>query len=72
VAERPVLGPEDLAREVARWRREGLVLLGASALRGARERIGHILTGLRLREGGDFLMLAQGAMIRGRSSRNQE
>jgi len=54
----PILGPEDLAREVEGWRREGLVLLGASALRGARERIRHILTGLGLREGRDFLMLA--------------
>lgn len=53
----PILGPEDLTREVLRWRSEGLVLLGASALRGARERIRHILGDLDLREGRDFLML---------------
>jgi hypothetical protein len=54
----PILGPEDLACGVEGWRREGVLLLGASALRGARQRIRHILTGLGLREGPDFLMLA--------------
>jgi len=33
-------------------------VLGAAAVRGARERIRGILSGLRLVEGRDFLMLA--------------
>jgi glycosyltransferase involved in cell wall biosynthesis len=54
----PVLGPESLEKEVAAWRAAGVGLLGASALRGARERIRQILGNLALAEGRDFLMLA--------------
>jgi hypothetical protein len=54
----PVLGPEALAAEVPAWRAAGIGLLGASGLRGARERIRHILCTLALAEGRDFLMLA--------------
>jgi glycosyltransferase involved in cell wall biosynthesis len=54
----PVLGPETLADQARAWREAGVGLLGASALRGARERIRHILCELGLVEGRDFLMLA--------------
>ena len=54
----PVLGPAELALRARAWRREGTLLLGAAALRGARERIRGILSGHGLTEGRDFLMLA--------------
>jgi hypothetical protein len=53
-----VLGPDGLAARLPDWRAAGVGLLGASALRGARERIRHILCTLALAEGRDFLMLA--------------
>ena len=54
----PLVGPRELARRAAEWRGAGSLLLGAAAVRGARERIRGILSGLRLVEGRDFLMLA--------------
>lgn len=54
----PLVGPGALAARAAEWRRSGSVLLGAAAVRGARERIRGILCGLELVEGRDFLMLA--------------
>ena len=54
----PLLGPAELAASARAWRGEGVLLLGAAALRGARERIRGILEGHGLREGPDFLMLA--------------
>jgi len=54
----PLLGPGALAARIPEWRRAGSVLLGAAAIRGARERIRGILCGLALVEGRDFLMLA--------------
>jgi glycosyltransferase involved in cell wall biosynthesis len=54
----PLVGPSELEREVAAWRRAGRLFLGAAALRGARERIRGILSHLSLVEGSDFLMLA--------------
>lgn len=54
----PLLGPAELAASARAWRGEGALLLGAAALRGARERIRGILLGHGLVEGPDFLMLA--------------
>jgi len=54
----PLVGPGALAARASEWRREGRLLLGAAAVRGARERIRGILSDLRLAEGRDFLMLA--------------
>ncbi|HXZ84630.1 MAG TPA: glycosyltransferase [Myxococcota bacterium] len=54
----PLLGPGELARRAPEWRAAGSLLLGAAAVRGARERIRGILSALRLVEGRDFLMLA--------------
>jgi hypothetical protein len=54
----PLLGPAELALYASAWRGEGALLLGAAALRGARERIRGILSGHGLTEGRDFLMLA--------------
>jgi glycosyltransferase involved in cell wall biosynthesis len=54
----PVLGPEALAARAPEWRAAGSLLLGAAAVRGARERIRGILCALGLVEGRDFLMLA--------------
>ncbi|HKC50311.1 MAG TPA: glycosyltransferase [Myxococcota bacterium] len=54
----PVVGPGALASRVPEWRCAGSILLGAAAIRGARERIRGILCGLALVEGRDFLMLA--------------
>ena len=54
----PVVGPRELAARTAEWQRSGVLLLGAAAIRGARERIRGILCGLGLVEGRDFLMLA--------------
>ena len=54
----PLVGPGELVRRAAEWRGSGSLLLGAAAVRGARERIRGILSGLRLVEGRDFLMLA--------------
>jgi hypothetical protein len=54
----PLVGPGALAARASEWRRSGGLLLGAAAVRGARERIRGILCGLELVEGRDFLMLA--------------
>ncbi|MFI5316212.1 MAG: glycosyltransferase family 2 protein [Myxococcota bacterium] len=54
----PLLGPSALKAQAGEWRAAGRVLLGAAALRGARERIRGILSDLELSEGRDFLMLA--------------
>lgn len=54
----PLIGPGALAARVPEWRRAGSLLLGAVAIRGARERIRGILWDLALVEGRDFLMLA--------------
>jgi hypothetical protein len=54
----PLLGPAGLAAGVSGWRRSGVLLLGAAAVRGARSRIRDILSGLGLVEGPDFVMLA--------------
>jgi glycosyltransferase involved in cell wall biosynthesis len=53
-----VLGPRALAERAEDWRRSGVLLLGAAAVRGARSRIREILCGLGLVEGRDFTMLA--------------
>jgi glycosyltransferase involved in cell wall biosynthesis len=54
----PLVGPAALQQRVSEWRGSGNLLLGAAAVRGARERIRGILCGLALVEGRDFLMLA--------------
>jgi GT2 family glycosyltransferase len=54
----PLVGPAELARRASEWRASGWLLLGAAAVRGARERIRGILCALSLVEGRDFLMLA--------------
>jgi len=54
----PLVGPGALAARAREWRLAGSLLLGAAALRGARERIRGILCDLALVEGRDFLMLA--------------
>jgi glycosyltransferase involved in cell wall biosynthesis len=54
----PLVGPGALAARIPEWRGAGSLLLGAAAIRGARERIRGILSDLGLVEGRDFLMLA--------------
>jgi glycosyltransferase involved in cell wall biosynthesis len=53
-----VLGPRALVERAPDWQRDGVLLLGAAAVRGARSRIRAILCGLGLVEGRDFVMLA--------------
>ena len=54
----PLVGPAELAARAGEWRDSGTLLLGAAAVRGARERIRGILGALGCVEGRDFLMLA--------------
>ncbi len=54
----PILPPGELCRRKERWRAEGVRILAAVAVRGARQEIRQELVAEGLEEGKDFLMVA--------------